>query len=305
MGVTDHADEVYIRLDRIVNQLINEYELDTKTFQNALDKLNDYVKEREEEARLREEEAQKQTLREHARNAVLKSLRNITTGKALPEAIHMLVLKRWPTIMFNHYIDHGKENDGWVAIVELLRDVIESVQPFQSAEDYAYLTTEKDNLLERVNLLLSKTYKSKKDIRSVVDGLVATYDEMIEDANYLAEEIEKAEKVVAETPREKEPIPPEPAHVPETRLPSNVMPGMWFQIVTGSGSGTRRCKLSVIIVEDEKLIFVTHEGELIAEKSFREFTEELDKGLSKVIMGHSVFDYALNSVITKLEPTVH
>jgi hypothetical protein len=305
MGVTDHADEVYIRLDRIVNQLINEYELDTKTFQNALDKLNDYVKEREEEARLREEEAQKQTLREHARNAVLKSLRNITTGKALPEAIHMLVLKRWPTIMFNHYIDHGKENDGWVAIVELLRDVIESVQPFQSAEDYAYLTTEKDNLLERVNLLLSKTYKSKKDIRSVVDGLVATYDEMIEDANYLAEEIEKAEKVVAETPREKEPIPPEPAHVPETRLPSNVMPGMWFQIVTGNGSGTRRCKLSVIIVEDEKLIFVTHEGELIAEKSFKEFSEELDKGLSKVIMGHSVFDYALNSVITKLEPTVH
>ncbi len=305
MGVTQHTDEIYIRLDKIVNQLINEYELDTEAFQSALDKLNDYIKEREEQARIKEEEAQKQTLREHARNAVLKSLRNVTAGKALPETIHTLILKRWPTMMFNHYIDHGKENDGWVAIVELLRDVVESVQPFQSAEDYAYLLTERDNLIERVNQLLSTTYKSKKDIRSVVEGLINTYDELIEDANYLAEEIETAEQVIAETPREKEPIKPEPPHVPETKLPSNVMPGMWFQIVTDNGGKTRRCKLSVIIVEDEKLIFVTHDGELIAEKSFKEFTEELDKGVSKVIMGHSVFDYALNSVITKLEPTVH
>jgi hypothetical protein len=305
MGVTQHTDEIYIRLDKIVNQLINEYALDTDAFQNALDKLDDYIKEREEQARLKEAEAQKQTLREHARNAVLKSLRNITAGKALPEAIHALVLKRWPTMMFNHYIDHGKENDGWVAIVELLRDIVESVQPFQSAEDYAYLLTEKDNLIERVNLLLSATFKSKKDIRSVLESLINTYDEMIEDANYLAEEIETAELVIAETPREKEPVKPEPAHVPETQLPSNVMPGMWFQIVTDNGGKTRRCKLSVIIVEDEKLIFVTHDGELIAEKSFKGFSEELDKGVSKVIMGHSVFDYALNSVITKLEPTVH
>jgi predicted transcriptional regulator len=80
---------------------------------------------------------------------------------------------------------------------------------------------------------------------------------------------------------------------------------MWFQISTGTGNLTRRCKLSVVIVEDEKLIFVTHDGEVVAEKSFEEFTHELDKDISKIIMGHSVFDYALNSVITKLEPTKH
>jgi len=213
-------------------------------------------------------------------------------------------LKRWPTLMFNHYIEYGKENDGWITIVEVLRDVIESVQPIKSAEDFAYLLAEKDNLIERVIQQLSITYKSKKEIQLIVNSLIVTYEEMIEDANFKADEIETAEKTVAETPREKEPIKLEPAHVPETTLPSNVMPGMWFQIATANGRA-RRCKLSVIIVEDEKLIFVTHDGELIAEKSFREFTEELDLGTSTVIMGHSVFDYALNSVITKLGPTVH
>lgn len=305
MGVTEHTDEIYVRLDRIVNQLISEYELETKTFQKALDKVNDFVKELEEAVRSKEEEAQQQVLREHARKSVLKSLRNITAGKALPEPVHALVLKRWPTLLFNHYLAQGKENDGWVELIEVLRDIIDSVQPFQSAEDYAHLVAVKDKLVERAKELLSRTYKSKKDIEDVVSGLVATYDEMIEDANFNEEEVQDAEKAVAESPKEKEPIKPEPPHVPKTRLPSNVMPGMWFQLSMGDGSPARRCKLSVIIVEDEKLIFVTHDGEVVSEKSFEDFTVELNRGVSKVIMGHSVFDYALNSVITKLDPTLH
>jgi hypothetical protein len=305
MGITGHSDEVYIRLDKIVSQLISEYELDTRVFQDALDKVNAYVKERDETARAREEEAQQQALREHARNSVLRSLRNITAGKTLPETVHALVLKRWPTLMFNHYLENGKDNDDWVVILEVLRDVIDSVQPLNSAEDLAYLIAEKDKLLERVHQQLSRTYKSKKDIQNVVSGLIQAYDEMIADANFQEEEVKVAEKIITETPREKEPIKRVPAHVPKTSLPSNIMPGMWFQIATGEGKTTRRCKLSVIIVEDEKLIFVTHDGEVVAEKSFEAFTQELEKDISKIIMGHSVFDYALNSVITKLEPTIH
>ena len=305
MGVTAHDEEIYKRLDRIVNQLISEYELETATFQKALDKVNDFVLELEEAARSKEEEAQQQALREHARRSVLKSLRNITAGKALPEAVHALVLKRWPTLLFNHYLANGKENDGWIELIEVLRDVIDSVQPFGSAEDYAHLVAEKDKLVERVTKQLSRTYKSKKDIEQVVSGLVATYEEMIADANFQEEEIQTAEKAVSESPKEREPIQPEPAHVPKAKLPSNVMPGMWFQLSLGEGKPARRCKLSVIIVEDEKLIFVTHDGEVVSEKSFEDFTKELNRGASKIIMGHSVFDYALNSVITKLEPTIH
>ena len=70
----------------------------------------------------------------------------------------------------------------------------------------------------------------------------------------------------------------------------------------GEDSVARRCKLSVIIVEDSRLVFVNHAGEIVVEKGFDEFTEEMSDGLSSVIMGHSVFDHALNSVITKLAP---
>jgi hypothetical protein len=304
VGISDHSDEVYIKLDRIVSQLVNEYELSTETFQQALDKLKNFIAEQEAIARAREEEAQQQVLRAHARNVVLKSLRGVTTGKLLPEAVHPLVLKRWPTLMFNHYLEYGKENDKWVEIIELLRDIIDSVQPIESAESLAYLLTEKDQLTTRARQHLNLTNQSKKDINVVIAGLEEAHRSLIENCDFSENQIEDAEKIIAEQgPREK----PELAHEkqpaePRQQLPRDIMPGMWFEVFIDEDKPIRRCKLSVIIVEDSKLIFVNHAGELVIEKNFDEFRQELDKGSSKLIMGHSVFDHALSSVITHLQP---
>ena len=85
------------------------------------------------------------------------------------------------------------------------------------------------------------------------------------------------------------------------RSPSNIMPGMWFQIYMGEDKVARRCKLSVIIVEDANLMFVNHKGELVSEKSFDEFKDEITSKKSTVIMGHSAFDHAFKAVINRLD----
>ena len=83
----------------------------------ALDKLNAFIEQQETLTSAREEEEQQQLLRKHARATVLKSLRASTTGKTLPEAVHPLILKRWPTLMFNHFLSNGKENNEWINLV--------------------------------------------------------------------------------------------------------------------------------------------------------------------------------------------
>ena len=94
---------------------------------------------------------------------------------------------------------------------------------------------------------------------------------------------------------------PDVEDAPKQVLPPNIMPGMWFKVYTGEETRPRRCKLSVIIVEDSNLVFVDYAGEVIIEKSFDEFSEELETYQSKIIMGHSVFDHALHSVITNIK----
>lgn len=304
VGVTDHTDEVYIRLDKIVTNLVSEFDLQTSTFQKALDDLNAFIDELEGEARRKEEEAQRQVLREHARNTVLKALRNITSGKVLPEAVHPIVLKRWPTLMFNHYLEHGKENDEWINIIEILRQIVESVQTIVTAEDLAHLQSTQGEMVNSIREYMSRTNQSKKDIDTVIQGLTDTHQNMIDNTDFSQEQIEEAEEVIAEqvaNPPEPEPQETEQAE-PKPELPSNIMPGMWFRVYMGEDTGARRCKLSVIIVEDSKLVFVNHNGEIVVEKSFEEFNKELEDEMSTVIMGHSVFDHALNSVITKLAP---
>jgi hypothetical protein len=315
VGVNDHNDETYIELDKIVAIILSDYELQPSTFDKALAKLNEYIEKQEAIAREKEEAAQKQILREHARNTVLKALRTITTGKTLPDSIHPLILKRWPTLMFNHYLANGKENESWVIIVELLRELVESVQPLETPEDLAHLNATRESLVSRAREHLNKTNQSKNDIDQVLEGLEDAHQQLIDRTHFAIEEVEVASQKLAEIeqerakelPRDEETGEPIPAKIvvpvaARPKLPHNIMPGMWFQVYIGDDKPARRAKLSVIIVEDSKLVFVNHNGDIIVEKEFDEFTHEIEEGRSKVIMGHSIFDHALSSVIGQLRP---
>jgi len=300
VGITEHTDEMFKHLDKVISSILGEYDLTTETFQNALDNLNEIIEEQETKARAIEEEEQQQLLRKHARATVLKALRATTAGKTLPEGVHPLILKRWPTLLFNHYLSNGKENNEWVNLVLTLRHIVESVQPIVSAEHLARLIADKDDLFEQTEQYLNVSSKSKKDVKNIMTIYRETIQMHIDDANFTEEEVTVAEEVISQAePVEEAPIEEEPAGDKPT-LPSNIMPGMWFQVYMGEDQITRRCKLSVIIVEDANLMFVNHKGELITEKSFDEFKDEIASNQSKAIMGHSAFDHAFKAVIDRL-----
>lgn len=300
VGITDHNDEMYKHLDKIVSNILGEYDLTTDTFQTALDNLNSFVEAQDAKAREKEQEEQQQLLRKHARATVLKALRATTAGKSLPEGVHPLILKRWPTLMFNHYLKNGKENDGWVNLVLTLRHIVESVQPILTAEQLAKLNTEKDKLFEQTEKYLNISSNSKKDVQDIMDIYRETIQQHIDDANFSEDEVSVAEEIISQAePLEEAPI-EEEQDADKPTLPSSVMPGMWFQLHMGDGEVPRRCKLSVIIVEDANLMFVNHKGELVVEKSFEEFNDEVAHNKTKMIMGHSAFDHAFKAVIDRL-----
>ncbi|MDH5710947.1 MAG: DUF1631 domain-containing protein [Gammaproteobacteria bacterium] len=304
IGVNTRNDEIYIQLDKIVTKLVNEFELQADSFKKALDDLTAFLDEREADALKKEEEAQRQVLREHARNTVLKALRTATRGKRLPESIHALVLKRWPTMMYNHYLKQGKENDEWVTIVDTLRAIINSLQPLKNASDLEHLLETREKLIETTRGYLHRTNQSEEDIRHVIQNLIDIHQSLIESADFPAEQAntDNNSNDASTTASTNEPeTDEEEDKTPKLQLPSNIVPGMWFQVYNGEDRAQRRCKLSVVILADQKLVFVNYQGEVILEKNLGDFLNEIAEGKSKVIMGHSVFDHALSSVVTNLE----
>lgn len=321
-SITSKEDELYPELENIVNEIINNFEADVVTFSTAIDQLNKHINNNDSEIDKNEKETQKKVLQEHARSIVLKEIQTHVKDKMLPKSAHPIVLKNWSTLMFHRYLRYGKDSIQWLEATNLLQLLISSVQPVKTKRE---LDSLKHNHMELVETLKDYLYETKQDknlIDEAIKSLITTYSEII-----CSTRIESYETAIENTPDiETETINDaslpcesvmldaainntgefsnneydETARNKIAALPSSVKPGVWFEIYTSKDTAVRRLKLSVVIMEEAKLIFVDRHGIKILEKDAEEFSEELSLEKSKVIADHSAFDNALSKVITSL-----
>ena len=322
VGITDHTDPLYSVVNDIIKELLSNYVNDINAFITALEKIKAIINDRTAETEEKEREAQEQVQKEHARKIVLWELRRSTLEKKLPSLVHKLVLKLWPTMMFNHYIKKGKQNDEWIFLVTTLGEIIESVQPPANAKEYKFLQENHETLTDIVDKRLNKSKKAKEHREEVMHDLRETYQHLLdtdefdqelstmpvmdtpiasEDELESAKNSETGEEFTEKQLEESDTQPDEPADLREKLqlLPSDVRPGVWFQ-VTMENDQIRRLKLSVIIMEEALLVFVDHNGERVIERDAETFAEELKNGTAQIIMHHSVFDHALGSVFSSI-----
>ncbi|VAW68160.1 hypothetical protein MNBD_GAMMA08-1216, partial [hydrothermal vent metagenome] len=338
VGVSEHKDPVYIDIEKIVRKLLNDYDDDVVAFTVALDELKELTEEIYRVARETEAKSQKMVKMAQAKSVVLQEIRKITIGKELPEGIRTLVLKVWPSMMFNHFLKNGKANDEWVELLIILQKIIESVQPIYSKEALEELGLSNQDIVEATQNKLANCNKGKKLVKQVITDLEATYEALMSTSD-LSEDVEKnadepqvdanltAESANNERVTEAETLSGEVADEDEealdlgssgalteealdpeviakekiSKLPEGVAPGAWFIVYNGEDKPVRRLKLAVILVHDASMVFVDHLGNVVIEKDAGIFTDEVDKGLSGLIMQHSVFDHALHTALETID----
>ena len=305
-GVTEKEDRVYSDLDNIVNDILNEYEIDTTCFDDAVDTLYDLIENEERLAKAKELEEQRGIIRNHARSVVISELRDLTSNKEVPQKIQPLVLKNWSTLMFNRHIKHGKESYEWLESILLLKLLLKCLQPVKQKSQWSFLNNNHSALVEAVNDELYDTKQDKKDIDAKLSLLKETFLSMLDEAGYAIDETEINEPQtvvheVIDTDIEQElDIAKKEAQIALekiSRLPVNVKPGVWFEVFNGKDRAIRRVKMSTILTEAAKIIFVDRKGVKIIEKDAGDFAEELNQNMSRVLADHSTFDHALAKVI--------
>ncbi len=353
VGVSEHKDPVYIDIEKIVRKLLQDYDEDVVAFTVALDELKALTEEIYRKARENEAKSQKTVKMAHAKKIVLQEIRKITIGKELPEGIRDLVLKVWPSMMFNHFLNNGKANDEWVELLMILQKIIESVQPVHSMAELEELGLSNQDIVEAAGNKLKKCKKGQQVVGRVMADLEATYAALMKTSGLPEEPVELEKPVESEEPQLDTGLleqaadeastdeavagevatgeePAEAEHIEEeleldqaeaqaepepvaekdpdviakekiSRLPEGVAPGAWFIVYNGEDKPVRRLKLAVILVHDASMVFVDHLGNVVIEKDVEIFTDEIEKGLSGIIMQHSVFDHALHSALETIE----
>jgi hypothetical protein len=310
MGINLKEDRIYNELEEIVDHILEKFDIDIVTFEKAVDDLENIIKKEEQLTTETERQQQKQILQEHARNIVISQLKMVSCEKQIPNDIRPLVLKHWSTLMLNRYIRHGRNSEQWVQSVLLLKLLLKCIQPIKYNSQYKILKKNHMALLQAVNDELYTTKQDKNDIAKQMAELKSYFSQMIDDYGFKVVDGNKnsiSEEPVDETSADT--TEDELEHVKQqtniareklAKLTSSTKPGVWYEIYNGEDKAVRRLKLSVILTDAAKLIFVDRKGVKIIEKDAEEFAKELEENRSRILADHSTFDHALANVISAL-----
>jgi len=305
-GVTEKEDRVYLELDNIVNDILNEYEMDNICFDHAVDTLYDLIENEERLTKAKEFEEQRAIIRDHTRNVVINELRDLTSGNEIPQEAQPLVLRNWSTLMYNRHIKHGKESYEWLESILLLKLLLKCLQPIKKKTQWEFLNNNYSAVVEAVNDELYSTKQDKVDIENKLSSLKTMFLQMLDESGFAIEETEISdepqfahESIDSDMAQELDMAQQQAQAALEkiSRLPDSVKPVVWFEVFNGKDRAIRRLKMSTVLTEAAKIIFVDRKGVKVIEKDVDDFVDELNQNMSKVLADHSTFDHALGKVI--------
>ncbi len=309
-GINQKDDHLYDELEKIVDDILDEFDIDIKIFENAVAELEEIILKEEQLTNETERQEQRKILQEHARNIVITQLKMVSCDKKIPNNVRPLILKHWSTLMLNRYIRHGRSSAQWEQSVLLLKLLLKCIQPIKYRSQLQLVKDNRDALLQAVNDELFETRQNKDDIKSQIAELKAHFAELVkeydltivdENDNAVTEE-EILEESTENTEEELQKIQKvtDIAKNKIAQLQSSTKPGVWYELYNGEGKPIRRLKLSVILTDAAQLIFVDRKGVKVIEKDAEVFAKELEEGRSRVLADHSTFNHALGQVMNAL-----
>ena len=130
-GINSEEDRLYNELETIVDEILEEFDIDIRAFEKAVEELEEIIRKEQALSDETEKQQQKRILQEHARHIVITQLKMISCNKKIPNAVRPLVLKHWSTLMLNRYIRHGRDSQQWMQSVLLLKLLLKCMQPIR------------------------------------------------------------------------------------------------------------------------------------------------------------------------------
>jgi len=309
IGVENKENSLYKTMDLIIEQLLRSFGVKTISFATALASLSRLTSIENKKQNSNEQLIKSKITQELARQAVLTELQYYTKDVSIPTPVQPLILKHWSTLMCHRYMQHGGESDSWKEATGILKHLTRSFIPIGNKDEWLSLKCHYVGTIATVKALLSGSNQNKEKIFLAVRNLNNTYQKILEKYSIYEEEAinslilgeSSSENVKYNGVHHEEARPEDTKTILAKKLINNlpeiVRPNVWFEIFNGVDKPIRRLKLSVIVQENAKLVFVDRRGIKTLEKDAHDFTKELENNQSRLIDDYDVFDHALSKVI--------
>jgi len=320
-----NKDPLYLKIQSIVQTILNDFEDDISLFETLLADLESFLSKEEEQAEIRAERSAKvmegKERLDVAKSTTLEEIEPRINDEQNLDFIRDFVTTHWKNLLFITCARQGKDSPAWKQTIATMDDLIWSVKPKYTREDRHKLVTMQPSLLTRLREGMERLSIPSSERDEFIARLVHAHGRTAVNAAEGKEEATKAtqakstsgeetviQKAVARTaamrkPEKRSPKPvtdvPEP-HDDYSAKARQLTTGTWMEFCGSDGKG-QRAKLSWISPITNTYLFTDRKGLKVGNYSLDELALLLRSARARALDTAPLMDRAVSTVLKEYQ----
>ncbi|MGJ7550268.1 DUF1631 domain-containing protein [Pseudomonas alloputida] len=299
-------DSLHLRVERIVQRLLNDFTEDAMLFAELLEEFlafsqderrrNELLEQRTRDA----EEGRARALQ--ARQQVQQALNQRLRGRTLPQGVVNMLVQAWSQVLLLAWLKQGEASPAWQQALATMDTLLASIAPHQSPQA---LLQQVPGLLKSLRDGLASVALDSAAAREFFLQLEQLHLRACAGAeqpvgNHELAEVLVAEDIVLAIAEESAcaPLHQLDEHAAEMRQVQRLRIGTWVEIL--DDDEPLRCKLVARIDSSDRLVFANRTGMKVREWNSAGLAQALRRGEARLLDDGLLFERALEAVLEGL-----
>jgi len=320
-----NKDPLYLKIQSIVQTILNDFEDDISLFGTLLDELENFLGKEEDQARVRAERSAKimegKERLDIAKSTTLEEIEPRINDEQNLDFIRDFVTTHWKNLLFITCARQGKDSPAWKQTITTMDDLIWSVKPKYTREDRHKLVTMQSSLLTSLREGMERLSIPPAERDEFIARLVRAHGRTAINEAERKEETEEAtqdnstvgsasviQKAVAKSTAQREPEIQSPEPVTDAPEPDDDYSAMVRQLTTGtwmefcgSDGKSQRAKLSWISPITNTYLFTDRTGLKVGNYGLDELALLLRNTRARVLDSAPLMDRAVSTVLKEYQ----
>jgi hypothetical protein len=313
------ADPLYLKIESIVQTILDRFEDETSLFATLLDDLDSFLRRDEEQAKIRAERSAKvmegQERLELAKTTTSEEIESRINNQQNLDFVRSFVTTHWKNLLFITCARQGKDSEAWKQAVATMDDLIWSVKPKQTAQERQRLVSMQPGLLQRLREGMQRLSIPATERDDFVAKLVRAHGRTT--VNKADVTIQQIATTPTENPKEKKlqttthrastgktkPKNRQPISETEDRFTAMVdllKTGSWMEF-RGSDGKAKRAKLSWISSLTDTYLFTDRQGLKAGHYGRQELARLLRGARARILNDAPLMDRAVSTVLKEFQ----
>ena len=297
----DPRDTLYVRIEQVIQRLLNEYVEDPEIFFQMLTQFSAFAADERRRSELLErhtrDAARERLQLEAARERVAQVLNRRLLGQVLPQFVVQFLQQAWSQVLVVTALKHGEQSLQWRAALRTMDELICSVGLREGTEAGRYLLEQLPGLLKALRDGLAGAAFDPFSTREFFLRLQAVHVQPFEGEG--ADALVEVHEPVTLGPGLRVAVESLPGDDADLLKAQQLRIGVWVAFQQDQVT-TLRCKLTAIMPPANTYVFVSRTGLKALEKSAEQLAVAFKCGALRVLDDGLLFDRALAAVMTNL-----